>query len=129
MIPVVWAIFLCPQLCSFQPDKFTIKRIKHSSYIKVKKKGQSQIAHQVFLCSATFSVFKCFIQGSGAYQEALLLALCDGLFYANLKISYRNIIVDQIRYFSLDSSTHYLCMVLCLSKMNMYETTERKAVH
>ena len=106
MISVVWAIFLCPQLSSFHPDKFTINRIKHSSYIKVKTKGQSQIAHQVFRCSATQSS-SVFIQGSGAYQEALILALCDGLFYANLKISYRNIIVDQIRYFSLDSSTHY----------------------
>ena len=120
MIPVLWAIFLCPHLSSFQPDKFTINRIKHSSYIEVKtKKAQSQIAHdhQVFLCSATFSVFV-FLQGNGAYQEALLLALCDGLFYANLKISYRNIIVDRIRYLSLDSSSHYL----------WYET-EQKAVH
>ena len=60
MISVVWAIFLCPRLSSFHPDKFTINRIKHSNYIKVKTKGQSQIAHQVFRCSATFSVFKCF---------------------------------------------------------------------
>ena len=91
---------------------FSINRIKNPSYIKVKtKKAQSQIAHQVFLCSATFSVFV-FLQGSGAYKEALLLALCDGLFCANLKISYGNIIVDRIRYFSLDSRTHYLwCFV------------------
>ena len=128
MIPVVWAIFLCPQLSSFQPDKFTINRIKHSSYIKVKtKKAQSQIADQVSLPVFSNLLSLCF----SSRQWSISRSFASWIVWWPVLSQYKDIISQHhcrsnswffIRF------QYTLLVVLCLSKMNMYET-EKKAVH